>query len=165
MEDPRPRDSDFAAMFTEWTPLQRPGPLLAVMMLLTGIAMLAGNCSTLSTVTVLLSVPIIAFTARRRITLALYCIIAFLLHLTYWIVIGGRSSSRTDERVLVALCELCLVVSAAASWFYPHQYGGDPRYAWVINYSMGDCGLPLRSTRAHEEAGSEAEAASLNPPA
>lgn len=46
------QESQLRTLVSEWRPMWRPGPLLAVLMFLTGIAMLAGYCSTLSVVTV-----------------------------------------------------------------------------------------------------------------
>ena len=154
--------SQVSLLVTEWRPLRRPGPLLAVLCFLAGVALTAGFHSALSATVVFACVPIVAFTARRRITLAIYASMAFLLHLTYWLATGAKKETRADERIIVAASELCLIVSFAASWFYPYQYS-DARKAWKLDYSAGDCGLPALTSnaRAHEDGANDAEGAVL----
>lgn len=138
---PRLRSANLWLYLTDWNPIRYPGGLLAVMAIVTTLILIPHG-SYLAVLHCIVSVPVIAMTARRHSSVALYGLVFVALELLYWLIDG--KSATGSERVLVIINALSIVASLASSWFFPYHYR--PRTHnenWGIDSNFGSCGLPV----------------------
>ncbi len=138
---PALRSANLWLYLTDWNPVRWPGGLLAVLALVSTLILLPRG-SYLAVLHCLVSVPIIAMSARRRSSIALYAGVFVALELLYWLIDGRHANG--SERTVVIANAVSIVASLAHSWFFPYHYRArTPQEDWALDSNLGSCGLPV----------------------
>ncbi len=128
---------------TEFRAWRAPGGILALIALVSALALLQGG-TPLAITTCLLSVPILLFSARRRIATLFYGAVCVALHIAYWVSTAHRSGVLFDERVLMVANLVTLLFLLASSWFHQYQYQTKNAHEqFDLEYEMFNCGIPI----------------------